>query len=152
MDNLSVLKSDVLYGFTFISAPYIYRNGFELLGFGYKKRIPMTKYSDSDSVPYNAYSVHPYWDISQILYRKVFVLQTKLWIPPFQWIISQLSSLFLAGEMKQKPCGACFVGHPVVEIDVWPNDLAQKTSLLVTGCHVMGERQSDQELFSLFEG
>ena len=31
---------------------------FELFGVGYKKPIPMTKYSDS--VPYNPYSVNPY--------------------------------------------------------------------------------------------
>ena len=39
---------------------------------------------------------------SRISYRKVFVLQTKLWIPPFQWIMSQLSSMFVAREIKQK--------------------------------------------------
>ena len=38
---------------------------------------------------------------SQISYRKV-VLQTKLWIPPFQWIMSQPSSMFAAREIKQK--------------------------------------------------
>ena len=42
---------------------------------------------------------------SRILHRKVFVLQTKLWIPPFQWIMSQLSSMFVAREIKQNPCG-----------------------------------------------
>ena len=39
---------------------------------------------------------------SWILYRKVFVLQTKLWIPPFQRFMSQLFSMFVAREMKQK--------------------------------------------------
>ena len=39
---------------------------------------------------------------SWISYRKVFVLQTKLWTSPFQRIMSQLSSMFVAREMKQK--------------------------------------------------
>ena len=50
---------------------------------------------------------------SRISYRKVFVLQTKLWIPTFQWNMSQLSSMFVAREIKQIPCGSCFVGHRV---------------------------------------
>ena len=41
---------------------------------------------------------------SQISYRKVFVLQTKLWIPPFQWIMSQPSRMFLVREIKQNLC------------------------------------------------
>ena len=47
--------------------------------------------------------------------EKSFVLQTKLWIPPFQLIMSQLSSMFVAREIKQKlwriffwtPCNIC---------------------------------------------
>ena len=39
---------------------------------------------------------------SRISYRKVFVLQTKLCIPPFQWIMSNPSSMFVAREIKQK--------------------------------------------------
>ena len=38
---------------------------------------------------------------SQISYRKVFVLQTKLWISPFQWIMSQPSIMFLVREIEQ---------------------------------------------------
>ena len=30
--------------------------------------------------------------------------------------MSQLSSIFVAREIKQKPCGACFVGHPVTSM------------------------------------
>ena len=39
---------------------------------------------------------------SWISYRKVFVIQTKLWTSPFQTIMSQLSSMFVARTMKQK--------------------------------------------------
>ena len=39
---------------------------------------------------------------SWISYRKVFVIQTKLWTSPFQTIMSQLSSMFVARKMKQK--------------------------------------------------
>ena len=46
---------------------------------------------------------------SRILYRKVFVLQTNLWIPPFHWIVAR--------EIKQKlrriffwtPCNDMFI-------------------------------------------
>ena len=48
---------------------------------------------------------------SRISYRKVFVLKTKLWIPPFQLIMSQPSSMFLAGEINQK-LRRIFFGHP----------------------------------------
>ena len=37
-----------------------------------------------------------------IVYIKVFVFQTKLWISPFKWIISQPFSMFVAREIKQK--------------------------------------------------
>ena len=39
---------------------------------------------------------------SLILYRKVFVLQTELWISPFKWVMSQTSSMFVAREIKRK--------------------------------------------------
>ena len=39
---------------------------------------------------------------SLISYRKVFVLQTELWIPPFKWIMSQPSRVFMTREIKQK--------------------------------------------------
>ena len=38
---------------------------------------------------------------SRISYRKVFVLQTELWISSFKWIMSQHSNL-VAREIKQK--------------------------------------------------
>ena len=58
----------------------------------------------------------------QISYRKVVVLQTKLWIPHFQWIMSQLSSMFVTREIKQKlrhiffwtPFMDLFVKHVIV--------------------------------------
>ena len=48
---------------------------------------------------------------SLISYRKVFVLQTDLWIPPFKWTIPQPSIMSVARE-KSKNCGY-FFGHPV---------------------------------------
>ena len=50
---------------------------------------------------------------SRILYIEVFVLQTKLCIPPFQSIMFQLSSMFIAGEVKEMPSVKFFLKHPV---------------------------------------
>ena len=49
---------------------------------------------------------------SLISLRKVFVLQTELWIPPFKWIMSEPSSMFMVREIKQK-LRRIFSGHPV---------------------------------------
>ena len=35
------------------------------------------------------------------MYKKVFVLQTELWIPPFKWNMSQPSPIIVAREIKQ---------------------------------------------------
>ena len=51
--------------------------------------------------PYDAVFICLYLD-SLILYRKVFVLQTELLVPPFKGNKSQPSSMFVAREMKQK--------------------------------------------------
>ena len=53
--------------------------------------------------------------ISLISYRKVFVLQTVLWILPFKWIMFQPSGMFLAIKITQKVrClfVSFFFGHP----------------------------------------
>ena len=56
-----------------------------------------------------------------VLYRKVFVLQIKLWIPSFLWIMPQPSSMFVAREIKQKvrriffwtPCSPSIVAEKI---------------------------------------
>ena len=55
---------------------------------------------------------------SRISYRKVFVLQTKLWIPPFQWIMSQAFSMFVAREIKQK-LRRIFFETPTIGKQLW---------------------------------
>ena len=70
---------------------------------------------------------------SQISFRKVFVLQTKLWIPPFQWIMS-LSSMFVAGKITQK-LRCIFVrflfGHPLFPSPIPGVDILAKNELKI---------------------
>ena len=48
---------------------------------------------------------------SLILCRNIFVLQTKLWIPPFKWIMP--SSMFVARGIKKKT-GTFFLWTPCI--------------------------------------
>ena len=43
-----------------------------------------------------------------MLYRKVFVFQTELWLSPFKWIMYQPSSMFVARELS-KNCDVSLV-------------------------------------------
>ena len=123
----SVLKSNVPYCFTYIFM--FYRNVFELLEY---LRISPLKWDMSQPYQMfkireimhksrryqiSRYQIIHYFKFLKydnpilfgfylgfpILYRKVCVLKTELWIPAFKWIMSQpQSSTVLAREIKQK--------------------------------------------------
>ena len=129
MDNLSVLKSDVHIVLLLFRSLMFYRNRFELSAcfirmsslkwdmpqpskmiIARKTMHKSQQYQISRHKDCPTFKHFEIWyPISICLYlgprishRKVFVLQTKLWIPPFQWVMSQLSSMFVAREIKQK--------------------------------------------------
>ena len=65
-------------------------------------KIQEKQYGASDFKTIRLSNIQTFWNLipnlicfylgSRISYRKVFVLQTKLWIPPFQWIVSHVCS------------------------------------------------------------
>ena len=81
-------------------------------------KIQEKQYGASDFKTIRLSNIQTFWNLipnlicfylgSRISYRKVFVLQTKLWIPPFQRIMSQLSSMSLARDIKHKLWGPFF--------------------------------------------
>ena len=71
-----------------------------------------------------------FWSLSFLSYRNAFVIQKKLWFPPFKWNMYQPFSLFVAREIKKNWRSI----HTIRDIDLclwgkkWQTKVEEKNS------------------------